>query len=560
MCGIICRSGPSVSIEKLLHSLERIEYRGYDSVGISVISREKVQVFKSLKTLALFADEAKTKLPKEFKVGVGHTRWATHGGVTIENAHPITINGISIVHNGIISNIAELKKRFPFTYLTQTDSEFLLRYIDFETTKGSSLQDTLFKLTAMIEGESAFIVISERFDSISAAVAKDSSLVLSIRDGELIIGSDVYSIAPVDRYHRLDNSILFFKNGVFNDEPVLKLYSYDREPLIIKWKNTMSVVDEKQLKTYSSYFKKEINEQSTSLQRVLESASKCSETIKDVVKKSQRVILYGSGSAYNAALWGSYLFRKLGKEAIAVQSPESKSYSAINYDLAIAISQSGETMDTIKAFKLLKAKRTLSIVNREESTLAHMSELMVPLCVGEEVSVASSKTFTAQIAMLYILSGSPLPPLELAIKRVEAAIGSNLPSVNAKFYMFVGRDTTYPLALEGALKLKELSYIPAEGLSSGELKHGPIALVDSSIVTIALEPFEDATHFRSILDEISARGGKTLELKNLVKTNSEIERALVYTILIQKFAMSLAESLGRNIDKPRNLAKSVTVI
>lgn len=562
MCGIVCKSGVSVSTEQFLDSLKRLEYRGYDSIGVSLIHEDDIQIAKSTDSVDSFISSAKQSLVPCFKVGIGHTRWATHGIASLENAHPIIVNGIAVVHNGIISNIEELKNRFCFRYSGETDTEFIVRYIDYGLSKKLSLEQIIFSLIEIINGESAFIAISRRFGGISVAVAKDSSLVFSIKNGDLLIGSDTSAIAPIDRYHRLNNSILFFKNGIFNDEPILKNYSFDKKRLGVNWIATASTLESRSLGEYSSFFKKEIEEQPEAIVKTAASFKKKEKIARNLVEKSESIVLYGSGSAYNAALWGSYLLRSLGKNAVAIPASEAQSYSSIRYDLSVAISQSGETMDTIKANKVLISDSSLSLVNREESSLTHMTDVNLYLDVGEEISVASSKTFMAQIVMTYLLCGGSTEEIKDAVKTVKEAIAIDIDDnlMQAKLYLFVGRNSTYPIALEGALKLKELSYIPSDGLPSGELKHGPISLIDRSVVVVALEPIEESEKFKGIIEEVKARGGRILELNNAVRTTTEISRTLAYTALIQNLARKCAKFLGRNIDKPRNLAKSVTVV
>jgi len=585
MCSIIAYAGQRVAAPMLVQGLKRMEYRGYDSVGLATISNKHILVKKGVGKV----EEVNKSLGLEKmngSVGIGHTRWATHGGVTDTNAHPHQNckNDIAIVHNGIIDNYSELKKSLiarGHKFRSETDSEVIAHLLGDFLHKKYDIKKAMINITKKLKGTYAFVAV---FDDGTVAGARfDEPLIVGISKDGYFVSSDVLGfIEHTDKAIFLDNDefVILNDNGhaIFNfDGSKVK-----KQVTQIAWE-----LADAEKGRFAHYTLKEINEQKHTIINALFSKDSKLDEFCDVVAGAKRVVLTGSGSSYNAALIAKQLFSKYaGIHCEAVISSEFQYASGLldKDSVLIAISQSGETADLLQAVKIAKASeaRILSIVNTPTSSLARTSDLFLGINCGPEIGVAATKSFTAQLALIYritdILSGQKLCPNK---SDVERAIGKvlndtkNIANIAEKIkyignIYILGRGLHFPVAIEGALKLKELVYVHAEGLPAGELKHGPLALMDENTTVIMLNP-DDETYSDTLsnVHEIKARGASVIGVSN-VNSNKydnwiKIPKAkdILYPILevipLQLLAYHTALKRESNPDYPRHLAKSVTV-
>ena len=565
MCGIVgIASSKEFSTKELLRALKRLEYRGYDSHGFVTdtgIIKKKIGEIKIIK------DNNKCK------VGLSHCRWATHGRVSEKNAHPHSDckNEIFIVHNGIISNYEKLKNKLKnHKFKSETDSEVIVHYIE-EKLKKKDMIHAISDFFREAQGEFAVLLMLKGDEKIYA-FKRGSPMVIGVAKDMNIIASDIYAFSDKT------NKAIFFNE---NDLAVVSnnRYEFYKMPSMTKGKrklNTIRWTQNEEKHSYEHYMIKEIMEQPIAAKRLLNSLkNEQSESLlelKKLIKNSRRVVFVASGSSYHASLLGVYFLNKAGIEAHTIIASEFRNFTLLDEKtLVIAISQSGETMDVIEALNGIKAKgvKIASFVNVPYSTIQRMSQLSVNICAGQEICVAATKTLTNQIiALLHLAS---LFGYKSDIDNIPSEIGKFLNNndiekiakslKNQEDIYIIGRGFAYPVAREIALKLKEIPYIHAEGMMGGELKHGTLALIEKGTPVIALTP-ENDNDIISNVKEVEARGARVISIGNSdikINTDNEATFALLAIITGQLLAYYIAKEKKLPIDKPRNLAKCVTV-
>jgi glucosamine--fructose-6-phosphate aminotransferase (isomerizing) len=574
VCGIIGivanRDFPS---SFLLERLKRLEYRGYDSYGYYDSSELK----KNIGEVAVVGD-------KKISIGMAHTRWATHGGVTIENAHPhLSCDGnIVISHNGIIENFQQLKDALAkrgHAFISQTDSEVIAHYFE-EGLKKKDVKKVIIDFFKEAKGTFAVLIMIKGKEEIYA-LKRDSPLVLGICKDMNIMASDIYAFSD------LTNKAVFFDNDEYAIITKSSYKFFNKNGKLIKKavKKFVWSQEEGEKKEYKHYMLKEIMEEPVVVQRMLfslenEQKENFDKLIK-LVKQSKKVIFASCGTSYHASLLGAYYLHSVGVETQTLIASEFKYYANVDdKTLVIAISQSGETMDVIDALKYAKKNKAkvVSIVNVPFSTIQRMSELSLNIIAGQEVCVASTKAFVNQATLLLRIAqefGFKVNLANLADKiRKILEQKENIKIVaeelaGSKDTYIIGRGLTYPVAREIALKIKEISYIHAEGMMGGELKHGTIALIEQGTPVISLINNCDVD-ILSNTREVEARGAKIIIITNnpefgkkentvYIETDNDGKFGILAAVIGQLIAYYAADKLGRPIDKPRNLAKSVTV-
>ena len=604
MCGIIgIVSNKPVSIN-IINSLKKLEYRGYDSAGIATLKDD----FINEKKCSGRVDELEKilfKKPSDGNIGIGHVRWATHGVPNVTNAHPHSSEVVSVVHNGIIENSDELKNELKikgFTFKSQTDTEVITLLIT-ENLKDSQPLQAVHKTLKKLKGSFALGIIFKNFSDIIIGARRGSPLAVGYSKDENYLGSDSYALKT------MTNKISYLNDGELCVLTRENINFYDKKLKKINKKiNTVSNDDNISDKgDYKNFMSKEIFEQPLTVKKCIREYL---DSLKNDIniynfpvdpKNIKKIILIGCGTAYHSCLVAKYWFEELTNIDVEIDIASEFRYRKVRFDknnLYIFISQSGETADTAAALDICKKNnvKTCAIVNVIESTIARNSEWVLPIHAGPEIGVASTKAFLGQLIVLYILC------LKLAflrneinkkdydskvknLKKLPDAIKNTLSSesdiqlmakefTDAKGSMFLGRGCSFPIALEGALKLKELSYLHAEGYPAGEMKHGPLALIEEGLPVIIIAPkdkyFEKTL---SNMQEVIARGGKifffTDNKKDSLSDNirfgfrvPNIDKSLspiLLTIPLQLLAYHVALLKNCDIDKPRNLAKSVTV-
>lgn len=606
MCGIIGILGKADVTPMLVKALKRLEYRGYDSAGVAVISPEGLENRRAVGKL-LELEAVLDNTPVSGTSGIGHTRWATHGAPTEANAHPHRAGPVAVVHNGIIENFHPLRQELlakGHKFQSETDSEVVAHLVSDGLDRGLSPQAAVAETLRRIEGAFALVFLFDGEPDLMIGARRGSPLAVGHGDGEMYLGSDAMALAPVT------NRITYLEEG---DWVVLTRTShqiYDALGNTVSRPETVVNVDAMQVDkgNYRHFMLKEIFEQPSVMALALShylspdhSEIRTSEGAIDFTQ-FDRLVLVACGTAFYACNVAKYWLEKLAGIPVEIDVASEFRYRTppiTPRDAVILVSQSGETADTLAALRYVKgkAKTVIAVVNAAESSIAREADLALPIKAGVEVSVASSKAFTCQLtvfASLAILAGRQRGMLDakgakalidtliraprlldeaLRAEPQMAEIARDL--AKARDILFLGRGPLFPLALEGALKLKELSYIHAEGYASGELKHGPIALIDESVPVICFAPV-DALFDKTVsnMQEVMARGGKVL----LISDAEGIARAsegtwatlempacdpfiapLLYAIPAQLLAYHTATEKGTDVDQPRNLAKSVTV-
>jgi glutamine---fructose-6-phosphate transaminase (isomerizing) len=587
VCSIIGYKGRSHAAPILIDSLSKMEYRGYDSVGIATITGDKILVRKGVgKVVEVNKSLDLRKMLGQ--TGIGHTRWATHGGVTDNNAHPHSActNEIAVVHNGIIENYNELKQELivlGHTFRSQTDSEVIAHLLEVHYLNQRDIKKAMIKTCERLKGSYAFVAIFKE-GAISGA-RFDEPLIVGILDNEYFISSDILGFLKyTDKAIFLDNKDIVViedeKLDLFNFEG----YSVNRQITQVAWELAAA-----EKGAYAHYTLKEIHEQSITIADALSNNEQRIQTFCNILANTKNLYITGSGTSYHSALILKLMLGKYAKirsETIMSSEFEYTLGPSDDNSAVIAISQSGETADvlhSVKAAKLTGAK-ILSIVNVPTSSLARISDCFLTLNCGPEIGVAATKSFTGQLSVLYTIVdrlcngciGVALNKAELvtAIREVLSAendiarIVDTVHDINDIYIL--GRSMHYPIALEGALKIKEIAYIHAEGIAAGELKHGPLALIDKNTVMIVINPgdttFDDTV---SNAHEIKARGATVVGISN--KKNEvydhfikipqvrDVLYPLIEVIPLQILSYYLALKKNVDPDYPRNLAKSVTV-
>ncbi len=605
MCGIIGIVGKAPVTDRLIESLKRLEYRGYDSAGVAVqtdgvVDRRRAQ--GKIKALEAVLDAS----PLRSQVGIGHTRWATHGAPSERNAHPHTSGRVTLVHNGIIENFADLKTELQKegrAFESDTDTEVVAALIDHYLDKGQAPLAAFKMALDRLTGAYALAVLIEGRDNFIMGARKGSPLVVGTGDGEMFLGSDALAVGP------FTSKVTYLEEGdyVAIDHDHAEIFDVAGMPVERPLKVVSAAAALVEKGNYRHFMEKEIHDQPEGVQRTV-SAYIDPITSRTAVPGGidfaaiERIQIVACGTSYIAGMVGKYLIEQLADLPVDVEIASEFRYRSPALrpgSLAIAMSQSGETADTLAALRLCKSKgmRTAAVVNAQESTMAREVDVVWPIHCGPEIGVASTKAFTAQVTVLTAIAVAAaaargridtaeeerLVKVMLEAPRlVSEAIGMEdavravaVDIAKARDVLYLGRGTMSALALEGALKLKEISYIHAEGYAAGELKHGPIALVDEDTPIIILAPY-DSYYEKSAsnMSEVMARGGQVVFITDpegakhapagakVVMTapaSDPLIAPLIMSAPIQLLAYHVAVLKGADVDQPRNLAKSVTV-
>jgi len=604
MCGIVGVLGTHEAAPILVEALRRLEYRGYDSAGIATVNNGVLDRRRAVGKLVNLNDLLVHR-PLAGKSGIGHTRWATHGAATVENAHPHAAKGVAVVHNGIIENFRDLRAFLAdhqIGHNTDTDTETVALLAQFYLDQGLAPRDAAEQTIARLDGAYALCFLFQGEDDLLIAARKGSPLAVGHGEGEMFVGSDAIALAP------MTNQITYLEEG---DRAVITrttLEIHDHTGAVVTRPLRTVHIDAGQIDKggYKHFMAKEIAEQPAVLTHTLEhylhgDDLALPEPALDFAGVN-RIVMVACGTASFACYVAKYWFEQMAGIPVEVDVASEFRYReppVTPGTLAIFVSQSGETADTLAALRYCKGKAEtiLSVVNVTESSIARESDIVLPIHAGAEIGVASTKAFTCQLLTLHLLvlraaqqrgrltaaqlaerlsDARALPGLvnhALAIEDRCRALSRSL--AEARDILFLGRGQMYPLAMEGALKLKEISYIHAEAYASGELKHGPIALVDKVVPVVVMAP-RDALFDKTVsnMQEVMARGGKVL----LITDKTGIAEAgdgvwetiqmptvpaalapILYAIPAQLLAYYTAVEKGTDVDQPRNLAKSVTV-
>jgi glucosamine--fructose-6-phosphate aminotransferase (isomerizing) len=608
MCGIVGYIGPKKVTGLLLDGLKRLEYRGYDSAGIAVISGGSVVIRRSKGKLAVL-EEIVGKESLDGNVGIGHTRWATHGKPSDENAHPHKAGSIVVVHNGIIENYLELKELLVsegHEFTSETDTEVVSHLIWRFVKKGKSFKEAVIEALSMIKGSYALGILKEDEPGTLMAARQESPLILGIGEGEFFIASDIPAVINHTRDIIVldDGEIVEYRDGKY---AVMDLNGNPKQKSVrrVDWSPVMA-----EKGGYKHFMLKEIFEQpqgiiDTMRGRISEERGEVYlEEINldaEEIKKIKKIVIVACGTSWHAGLVGKFMIEEMTRIPVEVELGSEFRYRdpIIGPDtLLVAITQSGETTDTLAAVKEGKEKgvRVVSICNVVESSAARASDGVIYTHAGPEIGVASTKAFTTQLVSLYLLSlyisriKGVLGPDEVKGKLaelvqvpgyVERCLSANdairalaRKYMNASDFLYLGRGINYPIALEGALKLKEISYIHAEGYPAGEMKHGPIALIDDRMpIVIAVTKNKTYEKVLGNIEEVKARDGIVIavatEGDDEIKKKADdviyipdcdpVMTPIVLVIPMQLLAYHVADLKGTDVDQPRNLAKSVTV-
>ncbi len=606
MCGIIGIVSKNKVVDRLIDGLERLEYRGYDSAGIATIHSSDIAYSKRTGKLASLKKKLKQS-PIDGYVGIGHTRWATHGEPIAINAHPHVTKNVAVVHNGIIENFAEFKDGLlekGINFNSQTDTEVIAKLVEEKISKEKREPLEAVRLTLeKLRGSFALCFIFRGHENLIVATRRGSPLALGFGDGENFVSSDALSLSIFSK------KVCYLEEGDFATLTSDEVRMYDSFGNSISREIQILYTDPVNLSRgqYKHFMEKEIFEQPEVISQVLSTylnALKETLSLPSLPKSTgiKRIVLIGCGTAFYSCLVAKYWFESLSRIPTHAELASEFRYRSpvvSKDDLLIFVSQSGETADTIGALRFAKkyTKNILAIVNVEQSSIAREANWVFPTKAGPEIGVASTKAFICQLLVLKILNikfASELSKITakqrsnllkglLELPRLYSEILSqneNIKKLCKKFIssnsiLYLGRDILYPIALEGALKLKEISYLHAEGYASGELKHGPIALIDKSMPLVALNPWSKVFEKTlSNLEEVKARRGKIIlftdkkgkELsKNLTKSIFQLPSCtdlltpILYSLPLQLIAYYTALDKGTDVDQPRNLAKSVTV-
>jgi glucosamine--fructose-6-phosphate aminotransferase (isomerizing) len=605
MCGIVGILGKSAVSSDLVDALRRLEYRGYDSAGIATVEGGRLERRRAEGKLRNLEKRLLAE-PLAGRTGIGHTRWATHGRPTERNAHPHMTDKVSVVHNGIIENFRELRAKLEaggHRFDTDTDTEAVVHLITDELNKGNDPVAAVGRALNHLEGAFALGIIFAGEDDLMIAARKGSPLAIGHGSGEMYLGSDAIALAP------FTDAITYLEEG---DWAVLRRSGaeiFDRqgtrtERPMIKAVASSLLVDKG---NYRHFMAKEINEQpevvSHTLANYLNMAA-AQVRFPDLgvdLSKISRVTISACGTAYYAGLVAKYWIERYARVPVDIDVASEMRYREAplpENGLAIFVSQSGETADTLATLRYCKANKQqiASIVNVRTSTIARESHAALPTLAGPEIGVASTKAFTCQLSVLACLAiaiakarGAISAEQETALVTALTEVPRHIAAIlrqdeiylsvaqdlaKARDVLYLGRGSSFPIALEGALKLKEISYIHAEGYAAGELKHGPIALIDESVPVIVVAPEDDLFEKTvSNLQEVAARGGQIILISDAAPEKAGCHPAahiqmpkvdsfitpLLYAVPIQLIAYQTAVQIGTDVDQPRNLAKSVTV-
>jgi glucosamine--fructose-6-phosphate aminotransferase (isomerizing) len=606
MCGIIGILGQLDAAPRILDALKRLEYRGYDSAGLTTLMNGRAERRRAVGKLAELTRLVAAE-PALGSTGIGHTRWATHGAPTVANAHPHAAGPVHVVHNGIIENFRDLRRELAergIACRTETDTEVIAQMVAYRMGQGESPFDAVSGVLARLEGAFALVFLFEGEPDLLIAARHGSPLAIGWGEEEMFVGSDALALSPMTR------RVTYLEEG---DRAVVHRSGariFDREGRPVE-RPVRAVSVESGLVDrgeYRHFMAKEIHEQPTvlgyALSRYVASGGERIVSAAEEIDWAglSRIAIVACGTAAYAGMVAKYWFEQLAGLPIEVDIASEFRYREPPLDgreLAIFISQSGETADTLAALRHASGRvaRTLGVINVEESSMARELDIVLPTLAGREIGVASTKAFTCQLMVLATTAllaarrrGRLAPEREAALiqalaelPRLIAAVLKDEDWVNrvsqemsfARNVLYLGRGSMFPIALEGALKLKEISYIHAEGYASGELKHGPIALIDETVPVVVMAPHDrlfDKTV--SNMQEVMARGGKVVLVtdregrdeagegtwRTIVLPDCDPFAApILYAVIAQQLAYFTALARGTDVDQPRNLAKSVTV-
>jgi len=614
MCGIIGGVSRQDITALLIEGLKRLEYRGYDSSGLAVLTKNNA--FKRVRSVGKVDRLEKILTTRKNKIkgniGIAHTRWATHGEPIEKNAHPhISNNTVSVVHNGIIENYLELKDsqlKQGYRFTSDTDTEVIAHAIEFAMQSSDSFLESVQKAITTFDGAYGLGIISPNYPNTIIATRKGSPLVIGIAKNGNYIASDQLALLPVT------NKFIFLEEGDIAELNIEKVTIYDKDGIEVNRPIKTSKIKEGEVElgNYKHFMQKEIFEQPQAIRDTLESritkesvmVSAFGHKARDIFKNIKQVQIVACGTSYNAGLVAKYWLEDIAKIPCNVEVASEYRYRnpvILNDTLFVTVSQSGETADTLEALRTAKKINntidTLCICNCAESSITRNSDLTFLTHAGPEIGVASTKAFTTQLVALALLTCSIGVSKETISKKRERLIVEGLmllpglineclleedqiKKIAIRFKdknnaLFIGRGTMHAIAKEGALKLKEISYIHAESYPAGELKHGPIALIDDSIPVVAIAPNDELlSKLKSNLQEIKSRGSqmivfedknsrvkpmKAMEVISITSNLGRITAPIIFTIPLQLLSYHVALIKGTDVDKPRNLAKSVTV-
>ncbi len=615
MCGIIGYSGKRDACPIIIKGLKRLEYRGYDSAGLAFIKDNKIELYKKAGKVNILKSLLESKNNLSSNIGIGHTRWATHGEVNDTNAHPHLSNSknIAIIHNGVIENYLDIKKVLTlkgYKFHTQTDTEVLVNLIE-EHIKNKKIKFEEAIRTALnkIEGQYAIAILSKQHPSLLIAARKGAPLAIGIGDNEFFIASD---ITPIIEHTKKTVYLEDYQMAIIDNKDLNIISIKDNKKVKFKIQNINTDIENIEKGDFEYYMLKEINEQPKVIKDCLNGFINQSEigdilvinelkSISNKLINAKRIIILACGSSLNAATFGKYIIEKFCKIPVIVeQASEFKYRDPIIYkeDIVIGISQSGETADTLGALQLVKQFNTIliGICNVPNSSMTRLVDVTLFTNAGPEIGVASTKALITQIVTLIKLTlwiGEKkkqidknyllllLDELNSIDKNVQKVLELNNDIEQISLWLsqfnnalFLGRGYSYPIALEGALKLKEISYIHAEGYAAAEMKHGPIALIDEDMPIVYIASDENLLKKNlSNIEEIKARKGKIIaiiseefnEFKYLVDYYIELPKSndlfmpILSTVAVQLLSYYTAIARNCNVDMPKNLAKSVTV-
>ena len=607
MCGIVGIAGTKDVAPVILEALRRLEYRGYDSAGIATLVGGAIERRRSPGKLSRL-DAVLQKQPLSGHTGIGHTRWATHGAPSEANAHPPATARVAIVHNGIIENFRELRDELTakgHKFESQTDSEVAAHLITDNLDKGMTPEAAAKAAVARLTGAYSIAMNFKDHEGLLIGARKGAPLAVGYAASEAYLGSDAFALAP------FTNKVAYLEDGdvVVIDKAQVSIFDEKDRPANREVKTTAASAALVDKAGHSHFMAKEIHEQPEvvghTLAHYLDPAGpvvrRQDNGLFEVLKKTPRLTISACGTAYYAGMVGKYWFEKLGRMSMQVDVASELRYRDMVYPedgAALFVSQSGETADTLAALREAKkqGQTTIAVVNVAESSIAREADIVLPTYAGPEIGVASTKAFTCQLSALAcfgIAAGVARGHLDAAAEKRLCAALLETPRHMAEFLkqeekvkllgeeiakardvLYMGRGPSFPLALEGALKLKEISYIHAEGYAAGEMKHGPIALIDEDVPIIVIAP-HDELYEKTIsnMQEVMARGGKVLLISDArgvaeagpvwasitVPDTDLFITPLLYALPVQLLAYYAALAKGTDVDQPRNLAKSVTV-
>jgi glutamine---fructose-6-phosphate transaminase (isomerizing) len=606
MCGIVGLISQTDVSGRLVEGLKRLEYRGYDSAGIATIQNQQIH-FRRAKGKLRQLQEVVSKSPIQGFIGIGHTRWATHGVPSEENAHPHVSERVAVVHNGIIENFAELKKRLlelGHQFNSQTDTEVVVHLVTHYLNEGAAPLLAVRQALNELKGAFAIAIIFKDYDQMMMVARRGSPLVIGYGNQEMAIGSDALVLAPWTR------SLCYLEEGDYAmlTASGVEIYNESHQKVERPIRQSLLTNDSISKGGYRHYMLKEIFEQPVvigeTLQQFLADGQIQIPQLAQDWSQIERLQIIACGTSYYAGMVAKYWFEKYARLSVDVDIASEFRYRETPLHakgVTLLISQSGETIDTLTALNLVKAQgqKVIALVNVPESSMARQADYVLYTQAGPEIGVASTKAFTTQLVVLACLvleaaqhrrtlTEQKLVELTQALQELSSAIVKVLQQDtalqrladrlrSARDTLFLGRGTSYPIALEGALKLKELSYIHAEAYPAGELKHGPIALIDENMPVLVIAPNDPwMVKTLSNVQEVVARGGEVIcftdgqgraliehehiacEIFEFAAIHS-FTAPVLYTVAVQLLAYFAAFARGTDVDQPRNLAKSVTV-